>query len=60
MCDGETPAKRMCDGEESTKEYVLVKHRLKDGQITWQRWRNINKIEDKTSYLTMILRMKVG
>ena len=38
MWDGETSAKRMCDDEALAKEYAMVKHRLKDGKITWQRW----------------------
>ena len=58
MCDGETSAKRICDGEASAEEYVMAKHRLKDGKITWKIWRNINKPEDKTSHLTMMLRIK--
>ena len=60
MCDGDTSAKRMCDSEASAKEFAMEKHQLKDGKITWQRLRNINKPEDKTSHLTMILRTKVG
>ena len=60
MCDGETSTKRMYDGEASKKEYAMMKHRLKDGKITWKRCRNINKPEDKTSHLTMMLRIKVG
>ena len=60
MYDGETSAKRMCNGEASAKEYAMAKHRLKDGKITWKRWRNINKLEDKISHQTMILRIKIG
>ena len=32
--DGETSTKRICNGEESEKEYAIAKHRLKDGKIT--------------------------
>ena len=39
----------MCNGEASIKEYVMAKHRLKDGKITWKRWGKINKPKDKTS-----------
>ena len=38
----------------------MAKHRLQDKNISRQRWRNINKTDDKTSHLTMILRIKVG
>ena len=44
--------------KQQTKE--MVKHRLNDNKVTCQRWRNINKTDDKTSHLTMILRIKVG
>ena len=40
--------------------YVMAKHWEKDSKITWQTWRNINNSDEKTSYLTMILRIKVG
>ena len=49
MCDGETSAKRICDGKASAKAYAKEKHRLKDGKITWQRWRNINLTRFKTN-----------
>ena len=58
MCDVETSTKRMCDVEASTKEYAMEKHRLKDCKITWKRWQKINKLKDKISHLTMILRIK--
>ena len=51
MCDGETSASNKCAKE---------KHRLKGNKISWKRWRNINKTDDKTSHLTMILSIKVG
>ena len=51
----------MCDGETSTlNKCAMARHRLKDNKKSWQRWRNINKTDDKTSRLTMILSIKVG
>ena len=44
--------------KQQTKE--MVKHRLNDNKVTCQRWRNTDKTDDKTSHLTMILRIKVG
>ena len=35
----------------------MMKHRLNDRKITWKRWRKINKPDDKTSHLAMILRI---
>ena len=36
MWDGETSAKRICDGEALAKEYAMEKHQVKDWKITWQ------------------------